>query len=283
MEVGDGVSVPGLGAPRQYRLGRGSVSGTGPRALLPSDARLPPRTLASRIARRENAGLRRPHPRTARRRDAVRARRARERAARPRAAAGSARACCCARSAGAGASAGWTPFAVDARDLAPGARRDRGRPRRRLGRRAPARPARHLRAHERARRLPARARCCPRCPARAVIVVASRDAPEPGWFEGGWETVALELAARAALRARVATCCSRGTGSAATARGRRSRAGRAGCRWRCGSARPRRGPTPAGLPGEPAAPLRRIPSRAGAVRRRLALDCIARASSSRSR
>ena len=33
----------------------------------------------------------------------------------------------------------------------------------------------------------------PSLPASAVVVVAGRDAPEPGWFEGGWETVAVEL------------------------------------------------------------------------------------------
>ena len=33
----------------------------------------------------------------------------------------------------------------------------------------------------------------PSLPANAAVVIAGRDAPEPGWFEGGWETVAVEL------------------------------------------------------------------------------------------
>src|SRR6185436_14040259 len=33
----------------------------------------------------------------------------------------------------------------------------------------------------------------PSLPATAAVVIAGRDAPEPTWFEGGWETVAVEL------------------------------------------------------------------------------------------
>ena len=58
----------------------------------------------------------------------------------------------------------------------------------------------------------------PSLPASAVVVVASRDAPEPGWFEGGWETVALELPLAAAVRARIARAARRATAWATTAR-----------------------------------------------------------------
>src|SRR4051794_23034579 len=38
-----------------------------------------------------------------------------------------------------------------------------------------------------------RARLLPSLPARSVVVLAGRAAPEPGWFEGGWERLAVEL------------------------------------------------------------------------------------------
>jgi hypothetical protein len=38
-----------------------------------------------------------------------------------------------------------------------------------------------------------RARLLPRLPERAVVVLAGRSAPEPGWFEGGWERLSVEL------------------------------------------------------------------------------------------
>jgi hypothetical protein len=38
-----------------------------------------------------------------------------------------------------------------------------------------------------------RARLLPTLPARSVVVLAGRTAPEPGWFQGGWEQLAVEL------------------------------------------------------------------------------------------
>ncbi|WCB93268.1 hypothetical protein DSM104299_01978 [Baekduia alba] len=38
-----------------------------------------------------------------------------------------------------------------------------------------------------------RARLLPSLPARSVVVLAGRTAPEPGWFEGGWERLSIEL------------------------------------------------------------------------------------------
>ncbi|MCW2984657.1 MAG: ATPase, partial [Conexibacter sp.] len=38
-----------------------------------------------------------------------------------------------------------------------------------------------------------RGRLLPSLPARAVVVLAGRTAPEPGWFEGGWERLSVEL------------------------------------------------------------------------------------------
>lgn len=38
-----------------------------------------------------------------------------------------------------------------------------------------------------------RARLLPSLPERAVVVLAGRTAPEPGWFEGGWERLSFEL------------------------------------------------------------------------------------------
>jgi AAA ATPase-like protein len=38
-----------------------------------------------------------------------------------------------------------------------------------------------------------RARLLPSLPARSVVVLAGRNAPEAGWFEGGWERLAVEL------------------------------------------------------------------------------------------
>jgi hypothetical protein len=38
-----------------------------------------------------------------------------------------------------------------------------------------------------------RTRLLPSLPARALVVLAGRTAPEPGWFEGGWERLAVEL------------------------------------------------------------------------------------------
>jgi hypothetical protein len=38
-----------------------------------------------------------------------------------------------------------------------------------------------------------RGRLLPSLPARALVVLAGRTAPEPGWFEGGWERLSVEL------------------------------------------------------------------------------------------
>jgi AAA ATPase domain len=38
-----------------------------------------------------------------------------------------------------------------------------------------------------------RARLLPSLPARSLVVLAGRTAPEPAWFEGGWERLAVEL------------------------------------------------------------------------------------------
>jgi hypothetical protein len=38
-----------------------------------------------------------------------------------------------------------------------------------------------------------RGRLLPSLPARALVVLAGRTAPDPGWFEGGWERLAIEL------------------------------------------------------------------------------------------
>jgi AAA ATPase domain len=38
-----------------------------------------------------------------------------------------------------------------------------------------------------------RGRLVPSLPARSVVVLAGRSAPEPGWFENGWERLAVEL------------------------------------------------------------------------------------------
>jgi len=38
-----------------------------------------------------------------------------------------------------------------------------------------------------------RTRLLPSLPARAVVILAGRTAPEPGWFEGGWERLSVEL------------------------------------------------------------------------------------------
>ena len=91
--------------------------------------------------------------------------------------AGSARACCCARSAAAARQRRLDAVRDRrARPLA-GAGRDRARAGRRLGGRAPAGPARHLRAHERARRPPARDAAAVAAGARGGGRSPSRDDP----------------------------------------------------------------------------------------------------------
>ncbi len=92
-----------------------------------------------------------------------------------------------------GEQAGWTPCSVDARDLAPLP----DAVERALG---PAwttpRPLVLIDTYERMSALGGylRSTLLPSLPEQAIVVIAGRDAPEPGWFEGGWETLSLELA-----------------------------------------------------------------------------------------
>ena len=122
-----------------------------------------------------------------------------------------------------GARAGYTPFALDARDLppVPDAVEDAL-----AGAWSAERPLVVIDTYERMSALGGylRSTLLPSLPASAAIVVAGRDAPEPGWFEGGWETVVSELALRP-LAPRAATSCSIATGWARTRARRRSRAG----------------------------------------------------------
>ena len=94
-----------------------------------------------------------------------------------------------------GARAGYTPFALDARDLppVPDAVEDAL-----AGAWSAERPLVVIDTYERMSALGGylRSTLLPSLPASAAIVVAGRDAPEPGWFEGGWETVVSELALR---------------------------------------------------------------------------------------
>jgi hypothetical protein len=90
------------------------------------------------------------------------------------------------------AASGWTPLAIEARDLAPLVEAlDAAL--------APAleteRPLVLLDSWERLGALDGylRAELLPRLPGSAVVVVASRRAPAPGWFRGGWEQVVLVL------------------------------------------------------------------------------------------
>src|SRR4051812_25988171 len=91
-----------------------------------------------------------------------------------------------------GEAAGWTPVAVDARDLPPlpDAIEDAM-----AEAFACERPLVLLDTYERMAALGPylRTTLLPRLPEQAIVVVAGRGAPEPGWFEGGWETVVREL------------------------------------------------------------------------------------------
>jgi hypothetical protein len=86
---------------------------------------------------------------------------------------------------------GWTPFALDARDLAPVATAlDEAL--------SPAlvceRPLVMLDSWERmsAHDSHLRGALLPRLPAEAIVVLATRRQPGPGWFSGGWEHVVLD-------------------------------------------------------------------------------------------
>jgi hypothetical protein len=88
--------------------------------------------------------------------------------------------------------AGWTPFAVDARDLAP---LPDAVERALAGAWTTERPLVVIDTYERMSALGGylRSTLLPSLPEHAVIVVAGREPPEAGWFDGGWETIGLEL------------------------------------------------------------------------------------------
>ena len=170
-----------------------------------------------------------------------------------------------------GRAAGWTPFEVDARDLAPlpdaveealqGAWECE-------------RPLVLLDTYERMSALGAylRGRLLPSLPAGAVIVIAGREPPAPGWFEGGWESVTVELqlgtlSERESLDLLTRHGCderaeaiARWSGGLPLALRLAAAAARADTGWR---------------PGEPAAPLRRLPE-TGDYAEVFALACVAR-------
>ena len=114
----------------------------------------------------------------------------------------------------------------------------------------------------------------PSLPAGAVIVVGGRSAPEPGWFEGGWETVTSSSRWRrcpSASRSRCspATGCdgaraealARWSGGLPLALRLGAAAARADVDWR---------------PGEPAAPAAPLPETRRAYAEVFALACVAR-------
>ena len=89
--------------------------------------------------------------------------------------------------------AGWEPFVVDGRDLPPV---PDAVEQALAGAWTAERPLVLIDTYERMSALGGylRSTLLPSLPANAaVVIVAGRDAPEPGWFEGGWETVAVEL------------------------------------------------------------------------------------------
>ena len=279
MEVGRWRRVPG-GVRRQYRFGLASVSGAS-RALCVGDDRRSARCQPDRPLTRTPTFVGRA-PRAARRRRAVR--RTRRRAScSSTARAGSARASCCARSRRRGARAGWTPFALDARDLPPV---PDAVEQALAGAWSAERPLVLIDTYERMSALGGylRSTLLPSLPASAVVVVAGRDEPEPGWFEGGWETVARRAAAAPAVaRSESRALLARHGLDERLAARRRSRAGPAGCRWRCGSARPPRARIAAWSPGADAGAAARAPAagrRRGARRASsrdvFALACVAR-------
>jgi hypothetical protein len=91
-----------------------------------------------------------------------------------------------------GTSRGWTPRIVEGRDLAPVP----GEIETALGdvTHAP-QPLILFDTYERMSAADGwlRSRLLPSLPARALVVLAGRTAPEPGWFEGGWERLSVEL------------------------------------------------------------------------------------------
>ena len=135
-----------------------------------------------------------------------------------------------------GVAAGWMPFALDARDLPPV---PDAVEQALAGAWTTERPLVLIDTYERMSALGSylRSTLLPSLPANAVVVVAGRDEPEPGWSEGGWETVAVELPLAPFSAPRRARCWPAKASPTTRARAR-SRAGQAACRWRCGSARP---------------------------------------------
>ncbi len=91
-----------------------------------------------------------------------------------------------------GREAGWTPVSVEGRDLppVPDALEAALAPAR-----AAERPLLLVDTFERMTALASYLRrgLLPSLPDRAVVVIAGRGAPDGGWFEGGWETLVMEL------------------------------------------------------------------------------------------
>lgn len=87
---------------------------------------------------------------------------------------------------------GWTPVTVEGRDLppVPDALEAALAPAR-----AAERPLLLIDTYERMAALGGYLRrgLLPSLPDRAIVVIAGRGAPDAGWFEGGWETLAMEL------------------------------------------------------------------------------------------
>jgi hypothetical protein len=91
-----------------------------------------------------------------------------------------------------GARAGWTSRVVEGRDLAPVP----GEIEHALGDvTADAQPLILFDTYERIAAADGwlRGRLVPSLPARSVVVLAGRTAPEPAWFQGGWEQLSVEL------------------------------------------------------------------------------------------
>jgi hypothetical protein len=91
-----------------------------------------------------------------------------------------------------GARAGWTPRVIEGRDLppVPDALEDAL-----SGANEEERPLLLFDTYERMAALGGylRRAMLPELPERAIVVIAGRRPPEAGWFEGGWESLAVEL------------------------------------------------------------------------------------------
>jgi hypothetical protein len=178
-----------------------------------------------------------------------------------------------------GAEAGWTPLTVDARDLPPV---PDAVERALAGAWETERPLVLLDTYERMRALGPylRGTLLPSLPERAIVVVAGRGAPEPGWFEGGWETVTRELSLSplSPLESR-ALLSRQGLGGDRRAAGIARWAGGLPLALRLAAAAARESPvwTPDAAPPEALlAHLRRIPDAGGEYADVFAVACIAR-------